>query len=107
VTGDVGELVEDARRLAEALVADGSAGRVRMLARCAAAARAQQRVLEQLLARTLLQRDEEGFALVERALRGAERRLVAFTRLLGEEDSRRRPTVVIRQAGQVNVSGGP
>jgi hypothetical protein len=93
VTGDVGELVEDARRLAESLVADGSAGRVRILARCVGAARAQQRVLEQLLARTLQQRDQEGFALVDRALRGAERRLVAFTKMLAEEESRRRPTV--------------
>jgi len=100
----VADLVEDVRKLADALAGDdGDAARVRLLARAAAAARAQQRALEALLGRCLAQRDYEGVEAVSRVLDGVSRRLaLSLKHLAVESQLRRRPAVFIRHANSVN-----
>jgi hypothetical protein len=112
VRGDpdqLAELVEDARAMADGLASsfDGDNSRVRLLARIVAAARTQQRVLDQLLAQTLAQRDEVGNRLVAKAAEGVRRRLEGALKQLAVESAlRRRPSINIRHADTVSISDG-
>jgi hypothetical protein len=106
--GQLSELVEDARALADGLASfDGDNVRVRLLARIVAAARTQQRVLDQLLAQTLAQRDEVGHRLVAQSLNGVQRRLEGALKQLAVESAlRQRPSINIRHADTVSISDG-
>jgi hypothetical protein len=104
---EVAPLLEDVRRLAEVLADRGTGddARVRLISRVAAAARAQQRILESLLGDRLAQRDFEAVKAISRALDGAARRLATALSLLAEESSaRRRPTVSIHHAEAVHFA---
>lgn len=108
VKGDsqaLADFVEDARLLAEGLAGDdGDSSRARMAARAVASGRAQQRVLEALLADRLAARDEAGVALVSKVLDGVTRRLSVWMKHLQVEAAlRRRPVVLINHAEKVNV----
>lgn len=100
VSGDreeIAKLVEDARQLADALAGPaGDGARVRLLARMAAACRAQLRILEDLLAQRVAARDFEAVAVLNKTLDGVAKRMVMAVRQLGVESSlRQRPSVVI------------
>jgi hypothetical protein len=107
-SADVAEMCEDARLLAAALAGDdGDQARVRLLARATSAARTQQRVLEVVLGDRLAKRDAEGVELVNKTLDAVSRRLVALVKQLAMESSlRKRPTVVIGHADEVNLHDG-
>ena len=109
VKGDAREieaLIEDARQLAEALAGrDGQASRQRLLSRAAAAARAQERVLSELLARTLAARDYAAVNILTRALEATTRRLVVLLKQLAVEDAlRSRPSITITNVNNVAVA---
>jgi hypothetical protein len=105
--GDLADLIEDARQLAEALAGDdGDQARVRLLARATSAARTQQRVLEVLLGARLAKRDAEGVELINRTLDGVSRRLVALVKQLSVESAlSKRPTVYVAHAEEGNLAG--
>ena len=109
VRGDpdaVAALLEDARLLAESLAGpDGAGGRRRLLSRSAATARAQERVLAELLARTVAARDFEGAKIINRVLETTTRRLVLLIKELAVEEAlRSRPSILIAHANNVAVA---
>lgn len=106
-SGDVRELVEEARALAESLAGvDADAARTRMLARAMAACRTQQRVLEVILGQRVAKRDESGALLVSKVLDGVVRRLATLSKAAASEAAlRQRPAVFVGRADVVNVSG--
>lgn len=106
--GEIGELVEDARLLAEALAGDdGDQARIRLLARATSAARTQGRVLEVMLGDRLAKRDAQGVELVSKVLDGVTRRLTSLLRQLSVESAlKKRPAVYVAHANEVNFSDG-
>jgi hypothetical protein len=104
-SGEVAELVEDARKMAAALAGDdGDGARVRLLSRATAEARTQQRVLEVVLGDRLAKRDVQGVELVNKTLDGVTKRLTALLKQLAMESAlAKRPSVYVAHADEVNL----
>lgn len=103
VKGDpeaVAALLDDARELAAALSgSDGGGSRRRLLSRTAAATRAHQRLLEELLAERLAARDYPAVTALTKVLDGVTRRLVLLLKQLAVEESlRSRHSIIVRDS---------